>query len=424
MLRRTKNYSTVAGAIICLFLSCLASQAQPGSEVGKIEGDVVINFAAEQLSAKLKYDYVAIEDRNESIVFYVNSTFDVSKVGCSLCQSFVFDRQAKPDPSLIIKLKKPLPKGNRLTIHIEYSGSLKDIYKRDYKFLELGIDNFWFPIHPATVGFNFLYRLSIKTDQPAFDLFANGRSMRKDQGWLVESRVPDFDIDLVLGEGLQVRTYTQAGYDLKIVSKDMLEEAVTTLLTSMKEMLDFYNAAFGGSNPQREVTGVFRPTLNVEGQGGYFRKGYFVFPKTEKVQDIIVPIAHELAHHWWLRAGRQHAWLNESFAEYSAMLFLRKTQGVEAFQKLVEDKRARSVNLPPIYGFDRTKNRQAAPGVFYRKGAVKLSELESELGEQKFMEFLRQVIKANVQDTDALIAVLAQLASREVADRFLLSLKQ
>jgi aminopeptidase N len=189
-------------------------------------------------------------------------------------------------------------------------------------------------------------------------------------------------------------------------------------------MLDFYNAAFGSSNPQREVTGVFRPTPNVEGQGGYFRKGYFVFPKTEKVADIIVPIAHELAHHWWLRAGRQHAWLNESFAEYSAMLFLRKTQGAEAFQKLLEDKRARSVNLPPVYGFDRTKNRQAAPGVFYRKGAVKLRELESELGEQKFMEFLRQVIKANVQDTDALIAVLAQVASREVADRFLNSLKQ
>ena len=424
MLRRTKDCSTAAGAIICLLLSCLASQAQPAGELGKIDGDIVINFAAEQLSAKLKYDYVAIEDRNDSIVFYLNSTFEVNKVTCSLCASFVFDREAKPDPSLTIKLKKPLPKGRRLTLNVEYTGSLKGIYKPDYKFLELGLDNFWFPIHPATAGFNFLYRLSVKTDEPAFELVSHGRSKRKDGGWLVESRVPDFDIDLVFGEGLQFRTHTQGGYDLKIVSKNMPEEAVTSLLTSMKEMLNFYNAAFGSSNPQREVTGVFRPSPSAEGQGGYFRKGYFVFPKTEKVQDIVVPIAHELAHHWWLKAGRQHAWLNESFAEYSAMLFLRKTQGLEAFQKLLEEKRTRSVNLPPVYGFDRTKNRQAAPGVFYRKGAVKLSELERELGEQKFMEFLRQVITANVRDTDTLIEVLAQFASRDVADRFLLNLKE
>ena len=106
------------------------------------------------------------------------------------------------------------------------------------------------------------------------------------------------------------------------------------------------------------------------------------------------------------------------------MLFLRKTQGIDAFRKALEEKRNRSVNLPPVYGFDRTKNRQAAPGIFYRKGVVKLSELESELGEQKFMEFLREVLKAEVRETDTLIELLARVASREVADRFLLNLKQ
>ena len=419
-------WKTAFPALLCLLLSHLHVQAQPANEVGKIDGKVWINFATEQLSAQLKYDYIATEDRPDTVIFYLNETFDVKKVSCSLCQSFVFDRKAKPDPSIVIKLRKPLAKGKRLPIQIEYSGSLKGIYKPDYKFLELGLDNFWFPVHPATVGFNFRYRLSIKTDGPTFQLVGNGRvkpSGRKGD-WVVESKVPDFDIDLVFGEGLKFSTYTQNGYDLKVVSKNMPDEAVATLLTSMKEMLDFYNAAFGGPNPQREVTGVFRPHPNVEGQGGYFRKGYFVFPKTDKVQDILVPISHELAHHWWLKAERLHAWLNESFAEYSAMLFLRKTQGVEAFQKALEDKRNRSVNLPPVYGFDRTKNRQAAPGIFYRKGVVKLSELESELGEQKFMDFLREVLKTEVRDTDTLIELLAKVSSREVADRFLLNLKQ
>jgi Peptidase family M1 domain len=410
--------------LLCLLLNLTSIQAQPATDgIGKIDGKVVINFAAQQLSAELKYDYIALEDRSESLVFYLNQAFDVKRVSCRLCESFNFDRQAKPDPSLVIKLKKPLAKGQRLPIEIQYNGSLKNIYKPDYRFLELGLDNFWFPIHPATVGFNFRYRLSIKTDEPRFELVANGRSKREGSGWLVESKVPDFDIDLVFSEGLTFKTYTQGGYNLKIVS-NMPDEATASLLTSMKAMLDFYNSSFGASDPQREITGVFRPHPGVEGQGGYFRKGYFVFPKTDNVENLVLPIAHELAHYWWLKAGRQHAWLNESFAEYSALLFVRQKQGSEAFQKLLEDKRNRSVNLPPIYGFDRTKNRQAAPGVFYRKGPVKLSELEKELGEQKFMDFLTQVAKAEVRDTDALIELLAQVSTREVADRFLLNLKQ
>ena len=90
----------------------------------------------------------------------------------------------------------------------------------------------------------------------------------------------------------------------------MSKEASDTLLASMKEILDFYNSTFGVSAPEPEVTGVFRPYSNIEGQGGYFRKGYFVFPQTENVQDLVFPISHELAHYWWLKAGRQHAWLN------------------------------------------------------------------------------------------------------------------
>jgi hypothetical protein len=408
-------------ALALLLLSSLPAKGNSSTNIGKIEGDVVINFAAERLSAKLDYDYIATEENESVIKFYLNQTFDVKKVRCRLCQSFNFDRKAEPRPSLLINLKEPLRKGKRLAIEIEYDGSLKGIYRPDYKFLELGLDNFWYPAHRNTSEYNFVYRLSVKTDAPGFQLVSNGRAERKAGGWLVKSRVPDFDIDRVLGEGLNVKTYKQGMYNLQIVSKGMPDEASATLLTSMKEILDFYNSTFGSSDPQREVTGVFRPFL--EPQFGYFRKGYFVLPQTANARDLLFPISHELSHYWWLKAGQLHAWLNESFAEYSAMLFLRKQQGIEAFLKQLDDKKKRSVNLPAVYGFDRTKNRQATPGVFYRKGVVKLSELEKELGEEKFMDFFGQVAKAKVSDTDALIELLARVSSRDVADRFLLNLK-
>jgi hypothetical protein len=412
---------TVLCAITFLLLFSPQAKGSWADNIGKIDGEVAISFERERLSAKLNYDYVATEENETVIKFYLNEAFEVRKVRCRLCQSFNFDRKAEPRPSLVIHLKEPLSKGKSLEISIEYDGSLKGIYKRDYKFLELGLDNFWYPAHKNTSEYIFLYRLLIKTDQPNFQFVSNGRHEKKAGGWLVRSRVPDFDIDLVLGEGLKVNTLKQGHYDLRIVSKSMPDDASAALLAGMKEILEFYNSTFGSLDQQREVTGVFRPFL--EPQFGYFRKGYFVLPQTANVRDLLFPISHELSHYWWLKAGQQHAWLNESFAEYSAMLFLRKQQGVDAFLKLLEDKRKNSLNFPAIYGFDRTKNRQAAAGVFYRKGVVKMSELEKELGEEKFMNFLREVAKAKVSDTDTLIETLVRISSREVADRFLLNLK-
>lgn len=419
---RTLKTFALGCAVVALLLLSLRVKAQSRPVPGKIHGQVNISFRTEELSAQIAYDYVAGEDHEDTITFYLNEAFDVKKADCRLCQSFYFDRKAERG-SLIIKLKRPLAKSQRLTINIDYAGSLTHtLYKPDQNYLELGLDNFWYPVHQNTSEFRFTYRLSIKTDKPDYQLVSNGRNMKTGAGWLVTSKVPDFDIDLIFAAGLKVKTLNDGTYNLQIVSKDMPDEASATLLAAMKDALDFYNSTFGAFDRQREVTGVFRPFL--EPQFGYFRKGYFVLPQVKNVHDIVFPISHELSHYWWLNAGQQNAWLNESFAEYSAMMFLRRQQGVDAFRKLLEEKRKASANLPPVYGFDRTKNRQAAPGVMYRKGVIKLSELEDELGEQKFMDFLRAAAKAKVRDTDALIEILAQASSREVADKFLQHLKE
>jgi len=43
----------------------------------------------------------------------------------------------------------------------------------------------------------------------------------------------------------------------------------------------------------------------IEGEGGYFRKCYFILPKTEKVQELFFNVAHELSHYWWSKANQQ-----------------------------------------------------------------------------------------------------------------------
>src|SRR5205814_7040664 len=136
-------------------------------------------------------------------------------------------------------------KNQRVGIAIEYDRSLKGIYRPDYKFLELGLDNFWYPAHRNTSEFRFLYRMSLKTDEPNFQLVSNGRNLKIAGGWLVTSKVADFDIDLILAEGLKVKTYSQGAYNLQIVSKNMSDEAADKLPASMQDAMDFYNSTLG-----------------------------------------------------------------------------------------------------------------------------------------------------------------------------------
>jgi aminopeptidase N len=193
----------------------------------------------------------------------------------------------------------------------------------------------------------------------------------------------------------------------------------------MRAVLDFYNSTFGVENRQRAVTAVFRPGVSREGQGGYFRKGYFVLPKLKDPDAALPSIAHELAHYWFIHAGQQHAWLNESFAEYSAMMAMRRLRGPQEFERILEEKRKRvaSASLPPIYQFDRTKNRRAAPAVMYVKGPLALRALEQEIGSSRFISLLRRMIHDNVIDTDQMIALVRELSSERVATDFLQLLK-
>ena len=124
------------------------------------------------------------------------------------------------------------------------------------------------------------------------------------------------------------------------------------------------------------------------------------------------------------QADQQNAWLNESVAEYTAMMALRNIRGQHAFTTVLDQKKTSSQGLPPVYGFDRTINPRQSPAVLYSKGPVLLSELETQLGSAAFAAFLRQAAAARVAQTDSLLDLLARVSSCEVANAFLQRLKQ
>jgi hypothetical protein len=386
-----------------------------------IEGNVRIDLERESIAAKLNYAYSPIDSDENSMSFFLNKGLKVSSLKCSICESFDFDQSAKPLPTLTVRFSRHLKQGEWTKIEISYSGSLSEMYNREERFLELGIDFFWYPVHSRIGEFNFTYKIDIDATPNSFILASNGIAERDKRLWHLTSRRPDLDINIVMGERLSVRSYKENGYNIQIVSRGMSDELTTALLKDKISTLEFYNTTFGIDDPQKEFTAVYRPFSS---DLGYFRKGYFVLSQPKSAESIYFSVAHELAHHWWSNAGQKDAWLNESFAEYTAMMAVRELRSADRFDEMIEKKKADNKGLPPIYGFDRRVNREQTPLVLYTKGALKLHELEKRIGPKKFGQFLRAAARERVAETDRLIDILAGVTSPKEAEAFLEALKQ
>jgi aminopeptidase N len=139
----------------------------------------------------------------------------------------------------------------------------------------------------------------------------------------------------------------------------------------------------------------------------YARSGELDYP------DLVQGLAHEAAHIWWKDASvtTWEDWLNESFAEYSALMVLRQLYGEQYYADEVASCAAESAGAPPIWGIERAD--PSAYTALYLKGPVILGRLEAAIGRDKFIEFLGALQAERVNTTAGLLGVLERLTSTE-----------
>ncbi|MFA6958999.1 MAG: M1 family aminopeptidase [Thermoanaerobaculia bacterium] len=115
--------------------------------------------------------------------------------------------------------------------------------------------------------------------------------------------------------------------------------------------------------------------------------------------------AHEIAHQYWghvvKKGSAEEQWLSEAFAEYCSALVVKEIDGEGGYNKLVAEWRGdadRSNDVASI----AMANRIAIPSdpgkagehrfdLLYSKGAYILAALRKEVGEEKFLLFLRNL---------------------------------
>lgn len=117
-------------------------------------------------------------------------------------------------------------------------------------------------------------------------------------------------------------------------------------------------------------------------------------------------VVHEAAHQWFgdLLTCRDWSeiWLNEGFATYMTLLYVERTQGLDAFRAGIHDAQERYLNgdvgetrRPIVYSVYRDPMDLFFSGHAYAGGATRLHLLRFVLGDEVFMHGLRLYVGRN-----------------------------
>ena len=282
-------------------------------------------------------------------------------------------------------------------------------------FWELGVEP-WFP-QPEFGGQYYTLATHIRVKKP-FIPFAPGKTVsRRSEGDenILETRVENpIQFAVVLAGKYDFHEETKNGVTIRVASYAGKNERAMKQLTNLAFGIIAFYEKFLGPFPFPEFNIL---EINTWGFGQappgvmFITKEAFnpLMGETNQLfsQGINERFAHEIAHQYWAHVvkmpGVEEQWLTESFAEYSAALFLQQLKSKATYDNLLRHWRllasdATAVSPIPLanrihVGGDGRQQFLLRTGLIYDKGSLLLAALHKELGDQMFLTFLKSYQK-------------------------------
>lgn len=353
-----------------------------------------------------------------------------------------FDHADSDD--LIVGLAEPAAPGKAIKLRFEIDG---DFLYREAKtqVWELGIGS-WFPwlrLHEHA----FTFHSVIKVEKP-FVAFASGKNIRRQEEGnynLIETRLdnPVCYIAILAGK-YQYSEEVRKGVMVRVASFISKNEGAYKRIRDVADATISYYPFFLGPFPFDDITIIEKDT------DGSFAYGQapagIVFITSEAFKPLnrdVVHLsggvnsrfAHEMAHMYFgsavRRTSREDQWLDEAFAEYAAALFRKAGKNAAEFEKefVVWKSDAKDVtddaSIPMAnrlsHPGDRLSQALTRQGLIYSKGAYLLAALHKDMGDEKFLTFLKSYQKSfrwKQATTTDVIELLGFLTKKDYAPFF------
>jgi hypothetical protein len=275
------------------------------------------------------------------------------------------------------------------------------------EWIEIGYYTAWYPVHYDSRRFTSQINISIDKD---YKVSGSGFVVKEDSVWEMKHTWPVFDNVILASKDLKTREFQEGDLIIETVYTTFPEADIDSVLLGCKDVLSYYQKIYGLKD-SAYLKFVLSP---VEGHGGYGRDNYISLKASEFDLYLKKGIAHEMAHFWWNSAVTDawDDWLNEAFAEFSMLLYLREKVSKKIYDELVVEYEKLTENSLPIWGIDRASPE--AYTALYNKGSLILIEFEQSLGKEQFFDFLDTVLNEKVKNTIDFLDLVEKEISKEM----------
>jgi hypothetical protein len=353
----------------------------------------------------------------------VDSVTTASAVPC------LFFRQ-RSGPALVVTLGALPPPGGETELTVRYSGHVKPAQRETEQLQTVSDETFkerwnedalqvyssepdWYPQADFTDYATWRLVVDLPADQMVVSGGERGPTRVEDRRVISEYVQSQPTRYIVMAVGRLVEVGVRADGPVKLTGYGTAETRgdVPNLLARGALILDYFAELFGPP-PYPAMTLAYTAGLLPGGHSPpamtiLSRRSLLLRPMATQdpadfsdITDFF--LAHELAHQWWghgvAPANYRERWLSEGLAHYAAALWVRHSQGEKAFDEVLGRMgrwARRETRRGPIFLGRRvghqSHNSRTYRAVVYDKSAIVLHALAGVVGEQAFLQGLRDV---------------------------------
>ena len=286
-------------------------------------------------------------------------------------------------------------------LQIAYSLNLDSLSNNGFKYhknwIELNLYTAWYPIN--TKYGRFPYTVTTSIDK-RYKLFGSGIVSYKRRKWTIKQTINSIDISQIFYKDIQEDIIGK----IKLFYININKEASQKIKNNTKSHFEFINKWLGNTGNSTEL---MLAVSNLKHTTSYARKNFISLSVAKKFSEPYDKIlAHELGHLWWNKASvtNWEEWLNESFAEYTAIIAQRKLFGEENFTKNINRLKKKTEKLASPYRLQKGVKDYQNSVTF--KGAYFLHQLENKLGRKTFASFMAKVHQSKITSTEDLLKLI------------------
>lgn len=395
-------------SILIIILFSIFGNAQ---EAKKYKGEISLD-SYKTLNATFSIKYT--NSKNKEFYFYINKN---AKIKSLKINNEIIDYKEENLRDFLPDLKKIVIERNfskKINLRIQYSYPLDKIEHSTFLYnpnwIELSFYTGWFPVNLDDK--NYSYKLIFDTPKN-YQIISSGNVKRKRKKTIILNRENYFDIPVVISDDFQI--FNSTNKKIKFYGTQLSNEQIKDIQNTSDSIYSFYENIFGKSDSKNLIVAV-NPFAH---QMSYARKGFISLSlKSDFTNSDKQTLSHEIAHLWWINAsfGNYDEWLNESFAEFSALIWMKEKLSEEKFTKLLS--RYETAYKNPTKISQTTPDNDYWYSIAYLKGAYILYKLEQKIGKEKMTIFLQQVHSSKISNTRDLILLLEKNTNKDIAKEF------